>query len=195
MDYRIHEAIQGSIAERISSLAWQLAFEDLEGADVNRGFELALSSMKIRRRAILEEHPDQDPLEGADCRHSARLILPSGGFVTISRLATGNGCHRDGRYAEVMEVHIRQAEPTDGDQLARLREALWPETLATEHACELEPILAGETPGSMPLVNFVAETADGRLSGFAEVDLRPHADGCNPARPVGYLEGWYEGQA
>jgi aminoglycoside 6'-N-acetyltransferase I len=92
---------------------------------------------------------------------------------------------------EVMKVHIRRAKPADGDQLARLREALWPETSATEHARDLEPILAGETPGSMPLVNFVVETADGRLFGFAEVDLRSHADGCNPARPVGYLEGWY----
>ena len=43
----------------------------------------------------------------------------------------------------------------------------------------------------MPLANFVAETADGRLFGFAEVDVRSHADGCNPTRPVGYLEGWY----
>ena len=90
-----------------------------------------------------------------------------------------------------MEVHIRQAKATDRDQLARLREALWPESLAMEHARELEPILAGETPGSMPLINFVAETTDGGLFGFAEVDLRSHADGCNPARPVGYLEGWY----
>lgn len=90
-----------------------------------------------------------------------------------------------------MEVHVRQAKPADRDQLARLREALWPETSAEEHARELEPILAGETPGSMPLVNFVAETADGRLLGFAEIDLRSHADGCSPALPVGYLEGWY----
>jgi aminoglycoside 6'-N-acetyltransferase I len=90
-----------------------------------------------------------------------------------------------------MEVRVRQARPTDRDQLARLGEALWPETLAKEHALELEPILAGETPGSMPLVNFVAETADGKLFGFAEADLRSHADGCSPARPVGYLEGWY----
>ena len=29
------------------------------------------------------------------------------------------------------------------------------------------------------------------LAGFVEVDLRSHADGCNPARPVGYIEGWY----
>jgi len=43
----------------------------------------------------------------------------------------------------------------------------------------------------MPLMNFVAETSAGRLVGFAEVDLRSHADGCDPSRPVGYLEGWY----
>jgi aminoglycoside 6'-N-acetyltransferase I len=43
----------------------------------------------------------------------------------------------------------------------------------------------------MPLMNFVAETSDGTLAGFAEVDLRSHADGCDPARPVGYLEGWF----
>jgi len=74
---------------------------------------------------------------------------------------------------------------------SRAWEALWPESSAKEHARELEPILAGKTPGSMPLVNFVAETADGKLFGFAEVDLRSHADGCSPERPVGYLEGWY----
>jgi aminoglycoside 6'-N-acetyltransferase I len=43
----------------------------------------------------------------------------------------------------------------------------------------------------MPLVIFVAEGKEGRLVGFLEVDLRSHADGCNPSRPVGYIEGWY----
>ena len=90
-----------------------------------------------------------------------------------------------------MHVHIRQAGPADRDQLAQLREALWPETPAAAHARELAPILASDTPGAMPLMNFVAETADGRLTGFVEVDLRSRADGCDPARPVGYLEGWY----
>jgi len=90
-----------------------------------------------------------------------------------------------------MQVYIRQARAADLDQLARLREALWPGTPAKEHARELEPILAGNTPGSMPLTNFVAESENGNLVGFAEVDLRSHADGCDPARPVGYLEGWY----
>jgi aminoglycoside 6'-N-acetyltransferase I len=93
--------------------------------------------------------------------------------------------------AEVTEIQIRTAAQADRDQLARLREGLWPDAAATEHACELQPILAGKTPGSMPLVCFVAEVPDGRLLGFAEVSLRSHADGCNPERPVGYLEGWY----
>lgn len=98
-------------------------------------------------------------------------------------------CERE--YAEEMDVHIRPATPADRDQLARFREALWPETSAVEHARDLEAILAGKAPGAMPLVILVAETADGRLLGFAEVGLRSHADGCDPARPVGYLEGWY----
>ena len=90
-----------------------------------------------------------------------------------------------------MQVRIRKAKPADRDQLAQLREGLWPKTPVAEHARELEPILAGDTPGTMPLINFVAETADGTLTGFAEVALRSHADGCDPASPVGYLEGWY----
>jgi GNAT superfamily N-acetyltransferase len=53
----------------------------------------------------------------------------------------------------------------------------------------------GDTPGTMPLINLVAETADGTLTGFAEIDLRSHADGCDPARPVGYLEGWFVAEA
>jgi len=93
-----------------------------------------------------------------------------------------------------MQVRIRQAQPADCDRLAQLRQALWPETSAAEHARELEPILAGNTPSAMPLINFVAEAADGALAGFAEVDLRSHADGCDPARPAGYLEGWYVAQ-
>ena len=65
----------------------------------------------------------------------------------------------------MVDVQIRPATPSDRDRLARLREALWPETPAADHARELEPILAGETPGSMPLVNFVAEFASVTVTG------------------------------
>ena len=29
------------------------------------------------------------------------------------------------------------------------------------------------------------------MVGFLQVDLRSHADGCNPSQSVGYVEGWY----
>ena len=43
----------------------------------------------------------------------------------------------------------------------------------------------------MPISILIAEARDGTLLGFVEVDLRSHADGCNPSKPVGYIEGWY----
>jgi aminoglycoside 6'-N-acetyltransferase I len=88
-------------------------------------------------------------------------------------------------------MNIRLAAPADCEQLSRLREALWPESPADEHGRELAPILAGKTIGTLPLVIFVAETPSGDLAGFLEAGLRSHADGCDPRRPVGFLEGWY----
>ena len=86
---------------------------------------------------------------------------------------------------------VRPARPGDLEQLARLREALWPESTAAEHARELTSILAGKSPGILPMVIFVAETSGGAIGGFLEVGLRSVADGCDPAQPVGYVEGWY----
>ena len=86
---------------------------------------------------------------------------------------------------------IRLAELSDRDQLVRLREALWPKSSADEHARELTLILEGKAPVTMPLIILVAEASDRTLAGLLEVDLRSHADGCNPLRPVGYIEGWY----
>ena len=87
---------------------------------------------------------------------------------------------------------IRPAHLSDLDQLVGLREALWPQASAKDHAQELELLLGGkvELVLTMPLTILVAE-ASGRLVGFLEVDLRSHADGCNPSQPVGYVEGWY----
>jgi aminoglycoside 6'-N-acetyltransferase I len=38
---------------------------------------------------------------------------------------------------------------------------------------------------------FVAKGSNVDLAGFIEVGLRSHADGCDPTRPVGFVEGWY----
>jgi aminoglycoside 6'-N-acetyltransferase I len=93
----------------------------------------------------------------------------------------------------VNNVQIRAARASDLDQLAGLLEALWPESSAEEHAQELRLLLGGKADVvlTMPIALLVAEASDGRLVGFVEVDLRSHADGCNPAQPVGYIEGWY----
>lgn len=89
------------------------------------------------------------------------------------------------------QIIIRQAEQSDCEQLAALRTALWPESPIEEHARELELILAGHAPGILPLIEFVAEGADGKLFGFLEAALRSCADGCDRVLPVGYVEGWY----
>ena len=93
----------------------------------------------------------------------------------------------------VDNIQIRPAQATDLDQLARLCEALWPKSSADEHTQELRLLLGGKSASvlTMPLTIFVAEASDGILVGFLEVDLRSHADGCNPLQPVGYIEGWY----
>jgi aminoglycoside 6'-N-acetyltransferase I len=89
------------------------------------------------------------------------------------------------------ETRVRLAQPSDREQLAQLRAALWPKSSMEEHAEELELILAGRFPGIMPLVILIAQAADGTLTGFLEAGLRSCADGCDEAHAVGYVEGWY----
>ena len=90
-----------------------------------------------------------------------------------------------------MGTCVRLAQISDLRALAPLLAALWLESSVEEHARELELILAGKGPGTLPLVIFVAEDSKGSLVGFLECGLRSHADCCNPSRPVGYVEGWY----
>lgn len=67
-----------------------------------------------------------------------------------------------------------------------MRLDLWPDE-ASEHASELDRYFAGEWIA--PNVVLVAEI-DGALVGFAELGVRPYAEGCATSN-VGYLEGWY----
>jgi aminoglycoside 6'-N-acetyltransferase I len=89
------------------------------------------------------------------------------------------------------DIRIRLAQPSDHHQLLLFRQSLWPKSSAEEHARELAQILEGKAPVTLPLIILVAEASEQILAGFLEADLRSHADGCNPSRPVGYLEGWY----
>lgn len=87
-------------------------------------------------------------------------------------------------------VRIRAAAKADCAELARLRALLWPDASAEEHRRELEQVFSGPTAAT-PSAIFVAEAANERLVGFLETGLRSHADGCDPSRAVGFIEGWY----
>ena len=91
----------------------------------------------------------------------------------------------------IKETCVRVAQPLDLLVLAPLLAALWPESPVEEHARELELILSGKAPGTLPIVIFVAEDREGSLVGFLECGLRSHAESCNPSRAAGYVEGWY----
>ena len=83
---------------------------------------------------------------------------------------------------------IRPARPEDARLWCEMRHALWPEGSAEEHAGEIEDFFAGRS--REPLAVLVAEADPGQLVGFAELSIRPYAEGCATDR-IGYLEGWY----
>ncbi|HEX4452648.1 MAG TPA: GNAT family N-acetyltransferase [Kofleriaceae bacterium] len=85
---------------------------------------------------------------------------------------------------------IRLATPEDSRRIGELAHALWPDGSVDEHAAHAAAIARGEPITTLPLVLFVA-IDDGAIVAFIEVGLRSHADGCDPSRPVGFIEGWY----
>jgi aminoglycoside 6'-N-acetyltransferase I len=97
----------------------------------------------------------------------------------------------EGWTMERVRQRVRRAQPKDRDQLAEMRVLLWPERPPQEHINELEAYFATGRSGTLPMAIFAAEDADGALVGFLEAGLRSHADGCDPARPVGFVEGWF----
>jgi aminoglycoside 6'-N-acetyltransferase I len=96
----------------------------------------------------------------------------------------------------VTAFRVRPGLPSDGEKIALLCHALWPEASCKEHLEEILPILSGKSPGMLPAVIFVAETGPGQIAGFLAAGLRSHADGCDVRHPVGFIEGWFvaEGQ-
>jgi tRNA-Thr(GGU) m(6)t(6)A37 methyltransferase TsaA len=93
--------------------------------------------------------------------------------------------------AAPVRLMVRSAVDADREQIAKMRVVLWPSASFEEHLHELE---AGPV-GHLPSVTFVAVDGDKDLVGFVDVGLRSHADGCDPAKPVGFLEGWFVKEA
>lgn len=69
-----------------------------------------------------------------------------------------------------------------------MRRALWPEYEGNSHAGEIEAFFAGRLRN--PLAVLLAVDESGAAVGFAELSIRPYAEGCVTDR-VAYLEGWY----
>ena len=94
-----------------------------------------------------------------------------------------------------MTIQIRQAEISDQHELARMRELLWPESSAEDHRREVDAVLRTGKYGTLPMAILVSHREDGALTGFIEAGLRSHADGCDTAQPVGFIEGWFVNEA
>jgi aminoglycoside 6'-N-acetyltransferase I len=86
---------------------------------------------------------------------------------------------------------VRLARGTDRTELSKMRTLLWPDSPPKEHLAELDVLLSSGMSGTMPMVILVAEDQQRGLTGFLEVGLRSHADGCSVVRPVAFVEGWY----
>ena len=68
-----------------------------------------------------------------------------------------------------------------------MREALWPAEGPSSHPREVQQFFTGSQ--RTPFEVLIAEL-DGRAIGFAELSIRPYAEGCETDR-VAFLEGWY----
>ena len=94
-----------------------------------------------------------------------------------------------------MTVTIRQAEISDQHDIATMCELLWPDTSLEEHRRDVEAILQSGRYGTLSMAILVSNDNDGKPTGFIEVGLRSHADGCDTAHPVGFIEGWFVHEA
>ncbi len=83
---------------------------------------------------------------------------------------------------------IRPVVRAEFERWVDLRSALWPDQPRAELAAEAAAHLDGR--GFMLEAVLVAVTEDGDVAGFAELSLRPYAEGCS-STPVGFLEGWF----
>jgi aminoglycoside 6'-N-acetyltransferase I len=106
----------------------------------------------------------------------------------------------------VTKLTIRTARAGDERELAEMQALLWPDTSPDELRSEVEAAIEGRTAGTLPSILLVAPIETGMdeaepddaaageaqtLAGFVAAGLRSHADGCDPAQPVGFIEGWF----
>lgn len=82
---------------------------------------------------------------------------------------------------------LRSIQQSDSADWERMRQQLWPSP-AGEHAAEIELFFRGDRRNPSEVLIAIEES--GRAVGFAELSIRPYAEGCYSGR-VAYLEGWF----
>jgi aminoglycoside 6'-N-acetyltransferase I len=88
-----------------------------------------------------------------------------------------------------MSVAVSPITDRDESDWLAMRQVLWPGHAAAEHRKEVRELAA--MPG---FAAFLARDGAGAAVGFAEVFVRPFANGC-AARPVPFLEGIWVAEA
>lgn len=86
------------------------------------------------------------------------------------------------------DLLVRPAAPEDAEAWLGLRAELWPGEPSAELADEVRAWLADRPRDDREVL--LAQASGGAVVGFAELSVRPFAEGCRSDR-VGYLEGWY----
>ena len=81
---------------------------------------------------------------------------------------------------------VRPIEANDAAGWRAMRTALWPDEGG--HEDEVARFFTGTSRN--PVAVLVAEEPGARLVGFAELSIRPYAEGSRTDR-VAFLEGWY----
>jgi aminoglycoside 6'-N-acetyltransferase I len=95
------------------------------------------------------------------------------------------------KIVSVATSNIRPARAGDEDRLLEMHSLLWPDTPLADLREETLAGINQSSAGTLPTTMLVAEDEAGALTGFVAAGLRSHADGCNPERPVGFVEGWF----
>ena len=85
-------------------------------------------------------------------------------------------------------VVVRPITADDAELWLRMRRQLWPDSSEEHHRDDIAQFFAGGTRDALAVL--IAVDASDNAIGFAELSIRPYAEGCRTNR-VAYLEGWY----
>jgi len=90
-------------------------------------------------------------------------------------------------WREIEVMSVRVINRSDALAWECMRQTLWP-SAAGEYAREIERLFGGDRRD--PAEVLIAIDDSGLSIGFAELSIRPSAEGCYSGR-VAYLEGWF----